>query len=52
MQELEDYAVPHLNAQKPDASVIHNGCNNINFKGINDINVKKDCRIYNKYPVL
>ena len=24
----------------------------INFKGINAINVKDDCRIYNKYPVL
>ena len=41
MQELEDYAAPHLIAQKPGVSVIHN-----------DINVKKDCRIYNKYPVL
>ena len=52
MQELEDYAAPHLIAQKPGVSVIHNGGSNINFKCINDTNVNNDCRIYNKYPVL
>ena len=52
MQELEDYVVPHLNAQKPGVSVTHNGGSNINFKCINDTNVDNDCRIYNKYPVL
>ena len=41
IQELEHYVVPHLNAQKLDVSVIHIGGNNINFKGINDINVKR-----------
>ena len=33
--------IPHLNAQKPDISVIHIGGNNINVKDINDINVKR-----------
>ena len=41
IQELEHYAVPHINAQKADVSVIYIGGNNINFKGINDINVNK-----------
>ena len=41
IQELEHYVVSHLNAQKPDVSVIHIGGNDINFKGINDINVKR-----------
>ena len=41
IQELEHYVVPHLNAQKSDVSVIHIGGNNINFKGIKDINVKR-----------
>ena len=52
MQELEDYVVPHLNAQKPGVSVIHTGGSNINIKRINDTNVDNDYRIYNKYPVL
>ena len=41
IKELEHYVVPHLNAQKPDISVIQIEGNNINFKGINDINVKR-----------
>ena len=41
IQELEHCVVPHLNAQKPDVSVIHIGGNNINFKGIDDTNVKR-----------
>ena len=40
IQELGHYLVPHLNAQKPGVSVIHIGGNNVNFKGINDINVQ------------
>ena len=40
IQELENYIVLHLNAQKPDVSVLHIG-GNTNFKGINDINVKR-----------
>ena len=31
-EELEHYVVPHLNAQKPDISVIHIVGNNINFR--------------------
>ena len=41
IRELEHYVVPQLNAQKAGVSVIHIAGNNINFKGINDINVKK-----------
>ena len=41
IQELEHSVIPHLNAQKPDVSVIHIGCNNISFKYLNDINVKR-----------
>ena len=37
--ETEHYVVPHLNAQR--YIVIHIGGNNINFKGINDINLKR-----------
>ena len=40
IQELENYIALHLNAQKPDVFVIHIG-GNTNFKGINDINVKR-----------
>ena len=40
IQELENYIVLHLNAQKADVSVIYIG-GNTNFKGINDINVKR-----------
>ena len=49
IEELQHYVVPDLNAEKPDVSVIHIGGNNTNFKGINDINLKKGCRRYNKY---
>ena len=41
IQELGHYVVPHLNAQKPDVSVIHIGGNHLNFKGKNDINVER-----------
>ena len=41
IQELELYVVSHINYQKPDVSVIYTGGNNINFKGVNDINVKR-----------
>ena len=41
IRELEHHVVPQLNAQKAGVSVIHIAGNNINFKGINDINVKK-----------
>ena len=41
IQELEHCVIPHLNAQKPDVSVIQIGANKINFKDINDINVKR-----------
>ena len=41
IQELEHYVIPHLNAQKPDVSVIHIVGNIINFKNTNDINVKR-----------
>ena len=38
---MEHFVVPHLNAQKQVVSVIHTEVNNINFEGINDINVKR-----------
>ena len=41
IQELEQYVVPHLNAQKPDMSVIQIGGNSIDFEDIDDINVKR-----------
>ena len=41
IQNLEHYVVPYLNAQNPNLSVIHIGGNNIIFKSINDIIVKR-----------
>ena len=41
IEESEHYVVPHVNAQNPDVPVVHIGGNNINFEGINDINVKR-----------
>ena len=41
IQKSENYVVFHLNTQKLDVSVIYIQENNINFKGINDINVKR-----------
>ena len=38
---LEYYVVPQLNAQEPDVSIIPIGCKNIDFKCINNINVKR-----------
>ena len=40
IQELEHYVVPHLNAQKPNVSVMHTEGNSINFKGIKFIDLK------------
>ena len=39
VEELQHYVTPHLEAQKPDISIIHVGGNNVNLKNLEDINV-------------
>ena len=39
VEELQYYVIPHLEAQKPDISIIHVGGNNVNLKNSEDINV-------------
>ena len=39
VEELQHYVTPHLQAQKPDISIIHVEGNNVNLKNLEDINV-------------
>ena len=41
VEELQHYVTPHLEAQKPDISIIHVGGNNVNLKNLEDINVNE-----------
>ena len=39
VEELEHYVIPHLQYQKPDATIMHIGGNNINYKDLDAIDV-------------
>ena len=41
VEELEHYVIPHLQHQKPDATIIHIGGNNINYKDLDAIDENK-----------
>ena len=41
VEELEHYVVPHLVNQKPDATIIHIGGNNVNYKDLAEVDVNK-----------